>query len=102
MELLLALRGDNTLAWSLKHAPDGDRDAALRRAWERETFAPMLIYCLERIGGDAGERAFHSIYATSDEKRCPCLAGAGLTACSKCCNAIRAAVACPSYAELAL
>lgn len=99
MELLLALRSDGTLAWSMKHASDGDRDAALRLAWERETLAPVLIYCLEQIGGDAGERAFHTVYSAYDEKRCACLSGTGVD-CPTCCNAIRAAVACPSYAEL--
>ena len=32
----LLLKRGSTLAWVLKHAPDGDRDAALARAWNEE------------------------------------------------------------------
>lgn len=96
MELLLALRSDGTLAWSLKHAPDGDRDAALRRAWESETLPTTLIYCAEFIDDSDAEYAFNSI----SERKCGCVTGLKWTACQPCCDAIRAVVSCPSYAEL--
>lgn len=35
-ELAKALRDRTTLGWCVKHAPDGDADGALKRAWETE------------------------------------------------------------------
>ena len=92
--LLDALRTDSTLAWLLVHAPDGDRDAAVRRAWESETSVWQLCEAY------AGSVADWLAAAMSTPENCACGRGRGAWECAACCAAIRAAVPCPTWAEL--
>lgn len=104
-QLLAALRSGSTLAWLLVHAPDGDADAAVRRAWEGErTVCPILdALCSAHSAGplscpryDRGKRAL-----IRARKRCPAAGEAhDYQPCPACCDAIRAAVAPPTWAEL--
>lgn len=91
--LLDAIRTDATLAWLLVHAPDGDADAAVRRAWKGETRSGTLLdYVRPRLGvndyADVVGKTFHWTVTLGGHD------------CPACCDAIRAAVTCPTWAEL--
>lgn len=44
LQLSKALAAGNTLPWVLKYAPDGDRDAALAKAWREEERLRTLMH----------------------------------------------------------
>lgn len=93
-ELLDAVRRGDTLAWALVHAPDGDADGAVRRAWEGETNDDVLIALRPHSVAPASARPHKCDGAMSD----PGYQGAWL--CPQCCEDTRAAVTCPTWAEL--
>lgn len=97
-DLLGALRADGCLAWLFVHAPDGDADGAVRRAWEGETGAHALATVTWMVG--TFEPANRALLAAGARVGCTCLTPPQVFDCRVCCDAIRAAVECPTWAEL--
>lgn len=97
--LLDAVRSGSTLAWLLVHAPHGDADRAVREAWRDAGVAPAelidLCGCLGQQAEDTADSAWRGTTMCERSWACP-----EDFACPTCCNAIRAAVPCPSWAEL--
>lgn len=97
----------------LRHCPNGDRDAAVRRAWDAARVPARLTKLAHAIGirsqGAAIRFAWNAGRAFSEASAtCVCARLARETLkkhqhrrCSHCCAAIRAAVECPTWAELA-
>ena len=94
-ELLAAIDAKHTLPWLIVYCPDGDRDAAVRRAWDAETSAWQLCEAC------AGSVADWLAAAMSTPEGCACGRGRGVWECAACCTAIRAALPCPTWAEIA-
>lgn len=108
-QLLDALRTDSTLAWLLVHAPDGDADAAVRRAWWAATDPRPLRAAWEGVlhpqAGMGvrrpGERV--SWWRLSWAHGCRRRAGhhgVPRVACANCAARVRIVLPCPTWAEL--
>lgn len=54
LSLVTAAERGDLLAWCVEHAPDGDADAAVRRAWEASAHP---WYMLAIVGPDGAERS---------------------------------------------
>ena len=99
-ELLDAADADATLAWALVHALDGDADAAVRRAWERETHARVMLRALGWLP-DATRFVAYRARGAATKRGCVCGPLFGEWApCPVCCDAIRAAVTGPTWEAL--
>jgi hypothetical protein len=87
-DLVAAVRSQTVLAWCLRHAPDGDTDAAVARAWAACDDPFALLHVARRVDYDVWRVAFAAYYAhVRDVCGRPGAAGS--------CDAIRAAVAAP-------
>lgn len=86
-DLAMALRNGSTLAWCLKHAPDGDADGVIEREWRAETNPDALYRIVPLAEINANPAAVQVV----------------LTACWRAITAdeFRAAVPCPRIARIA-
>lgn len=102
-QLAKALAAKNTLPWVLKHAKDGDRDAALAKAWSEErNIRTMSLFC-ERFWVSmvravcATPRCFEGPFF----RRCYChRRGRRWSVCDTCCNTLRSKVRAPKWSEV--
>lgn len=108
--LLAAMRAGNTLPWLLVHCPDGDREAALRRAWAEERTPARLHQVAVAVGSAFRKRG--GVYASGTNQvlahgNCPerlrrrqALDRHNRGHCMWCCRVTRAVVACPAWDEI--
>ena len=100
-ELLRCLERGQPLPWLLAYAPDGDADAAVRRAWDAAPAwalrsvahlveHPALTYRTSRRLLFSRPAAFCAEHVSKGSGDCPA-----------CAQSIRRAMACPTFRELA-
>lgn len=112
-ELLAAVRAGSTLAWAIiGTAVSGSPEAALREAWNTETRADVLWSVVANVPPQPSpdpwlhraEHVAHLMHYRGHEREgCTCEPDdetQPYDSCRACCDAIRAAVPCPTWAEL--
>jgi len=87
-ELVTARRRGATLAWAMRHAPDGDADAALRRAWDASIADTAMRDLVARLHVGVDWKGLH------------CAPGCFNPRCPGCARNIRARLPPPTFAAI--
>lgn len=99
LQLHRALAAGNTLPWVLKYAKDGDRDAALARAWNEE----RNVRVLGRFIWDyhpLGRKPSPSYGLLPRRSRCYCARDRRHSVCDHCADEQRKSWKPPTWAEV--